>query len=161
MPNIVTLGRRLIPIEQIALVEPFDPTVNPQFKTDKAFKARVVLTNCDSVLTEDTPQAFAQAHGFRMLPEDSVATNPAIAFKVETFVPSEGFKPAKPYATRLMWHDRDGNERSKLLLTKPETVIELALRGETPPGPGEVEAPQRAVRPPASRRRSAGRPDPV
>src|SRR5579863_1918589 len=45
MQNIVTLGRRLIPIEHIAFVEPFDPAANSQFKTDKAYKARVVLIN--------------------------------------------------------------------------------------------------------------------
>ena len=47
MQNIVTLGRRLIPIEQIALVEAFNPAANSQFKTGKAFKARVVLINRD------------------------------------------------------------------------------------------------------------------
>lgn len=140
MQNIVTLGRRLIPIEQIALVEPFDPS-NPQFKPEKDFKGRVVLVNRDSVLTEATPQAFAQSHGFRMLPDDAVATNPAITFKVEMFTPTEGFKPTKPFATRLSWRDQDGNEQSKLLLTNPQTVIALALRGETQVA--EAETPKR------------------
>ena len=26
MPNVVTIGKRLIPLDQIAFVEPFDPT---------------------------------------------------------------------------------------------------------------------------------------
>jgi hypothetical protein len=90
MQNIITLGRRLIPIEHIALVEAFDPAANPQFKTGKAFKARVVLINRDSVLTEDTPQAFAQSHGFHMLPDDAVATNPAIKFQIEAFTHQAG-----------------------------------------------------------------------
>lgn len=76
MPNIISVGRRLIPSEQIALVESYDPAANPQFKTEKPFKTRVVLINRDSVLTEDTPQMFADANGFRLLVEDNVATNP-------------------------------------------------------------------------------------
>jgi hypothetical protein len=150
MQNIVTLGRRLVPIEQIAFVEPFDPAANPEFKPEKAYKARVVLLNRDSVLTEDTPQTFVKAHRFRMLSDDAVATNPAITFKVETFAPNEGFKPAKPYATRLMWRDQDGNEQSKLLLSKPETVIAVSVRGEAEPV--DAETPRRPVRPRAPRR---------
>jgi len=111
-------------------------------------------------LTEDTPQAFAQAHSLRLLPEDGIATNPAVSFKVETFAPRDGFKTTKPYATRLMWRDQDGNEQSKLLVTKPETVIALALRGEEP-GAAETQTPRRAARPPAARRRSGARPEPA
>lgn len=40
MENVVTFGRRLVPLEQIALVEPFDPAANPSFKTEKPYKAR-------------------------------------------------------------------------------------------------------------------------
>jgi hypothetical protein len=148
MTNIITIGRRLIPPEQIALVEPFDPSANPQFKNDKGFESRVVLINRESVLTEDTPQTFAQANSFRMLADDGVATNPAIKFKVETFAPTEGFKPAKPYVTRLLWRDQDGKEQSKLLLTKAETVIAVALRGENVPGPDPETARRPAPRPP-------------
>jgi hypothetical protein len=131
MQDVITLGRRLVPLEQIALVEPFDPASNPDFKPEKPFKARVVLLNRDTVLAEFTTQEFADAHGFRLLAEDGVAANPAIAFRVETFTPSENFTPTKPYATRLKWRDGEGNEHSKLLLTKPEAVIAVALRGET------------------------------
>jgi hypothetical protein len=127
--------RTNIPIEHIALVEPFDPAANPQFKNEKDFKARVVLLNRESVLTEDAPDAFAQANGFRMLADDGVATNPAIKYKVEMFSPREGFAPAKPFVTRLLWRDQDDNEQSRLLLTKPETVIAVVLRGETEPSP--------------------------
>jgi hypothetical protein len=155
MQNIVTLGRRLIPIEQIAMVEPFDPAANPQFKPEKTFKARVVLINRDSVLTEDTSQEFAKAHGFRMLPEDAVGINPMIKFKIETFAATDSFRPARPYATRLMWLDQDGNEQSKLLLSKPETVIAVALRGEAEAAPdtGQPEPPRRPAHSP---RRRAG-----
>jgi hypothetical protein len=54
------------------MVEPFDTAANPQFKFDKDFKARVVLINRESVLTEDTAQAFgemASACWSRMEPE--------------------------------------------------------------------------------------------
>lgn len=64
MKNVITLGKRLLPIEQIALVEPFDPSSNPDFKPEKDFKARVVLLNRDTVLTETSPQEFAAAQGF-------------------------------------------------------------------------------------------------
>jgi hypothetical protein len=111
-----------------ALVEPFDPSSNPDFKPEKEFEARVVLLNRDTVLTETTPQEFATAQGFRLLTEDNVAANPAIACSVESFEPTQSFKPAKPYRTRLNWRDQEGNEQSKLLLTKPETVLSLVLR---------------------------------
>ena len=74
----------------------------------------MILINRESVLTEDMPEVFAQANGFRMLADDGVATNPAIKFEVETFAVTEGFKPVKPYVTRLLWRDQDGNEQSKL-----------------------------------------------
>jgi hypothetical protein len=153
MQNVVTIGRRLVPVEQIALVEPFDPASNPEFKPEKPFKARVVLLNRDTVLTESTPQEFAETHGFRMLAEDNVVTNPALTFRVETFEPTETFKPTKPYLTRLKWRDQDGNEQSKLLLAKPETVIAIALRGETEPGSARKNSPQRPSRPRTARRR--------
>jgi hypothetical protein len=131
MQDVITIGKRLVPLEQIALVEPFDPASNPDFKPEKPFKARVVLLSRDTVLAEFTPDEFAREHGFRMLAEDGMAANPAVSFRVETFAPSEGFIPTKPYATRLKWRDGEGNEHSRLLLTKPEAVIAVALRGET------------------------------
>jgi hypothetical protein len=148
MENVITLGKRLLPIEQIALIEPFDPSNNPDFKPAKEFKARVVLLNRDTVLTETTPQEFASARGFRLLTEDNVAANPAIAFKVESFEPTETFKPTKPYLTRLKWRDQEGNEQSKLLLTKPDTVLALVLRR------AEADSPEKkTAKRPAKRRR--------
>ena len=123
--NIIAIGRKRFPIEEIALVEPFEPPAeqSPRFTSDKDFKARVVPIDRYNVLTEDTVEAFAEANKFRRLPDDNVATSPAVRFRVETFEPSEGFQPRKPYQSRLKWRDQDGNEQSKLLLTKPETVI--------------------------------------
>jgi hypothetical protein len=97
--NIIAIGRKRFPIEEIALVEPFQPPAEPQprFTSDKEFKTRVVLIDRYSVLTEDTVEAFAEANKFRRLPDDNVATNPAVRFRVETFEPSEGFQPRKPY----------------------------------------------------------------
>jgi len=97
MENVVTVGNRFIPLEQIALVEPFDPAAQTDFKVEKPYKGRIVLLNRESVLTESLPQEFAAAHGFRMLPADDIAFNPAVAFKVEKFVPTEDFKPDKAY----------------------------------------------------------------
>ena len=134
MENVITLGRRLVPVEQIAFVETFDPASNPQFKTDRAFKARVVLLNRDTVLTEQMVEELANAQAFRMLADDNLAANHRVAFSVESFSPTESFKPTKPYLTRLKWRDLDGNEQSKLLLTKPEAVIAVLLRGIEPAG---------------------------
>jgi hypothetical protein len=132
MANFVIVGRRLIPREHIAFVEPYDPNANPRFQTSRDFKGRVVMVNRDSILIEETPQAFADANGFRMLPMDKVATNPAVHFRVETFVPAEGFTPAKAFATRLLWRDLDGNDQSRLLLSDPETVLAIAVTGDAP-----------------------------
>ena len=151
MQNVVTIGKRLIPLEQIALVEPFDPASNPDFKSDKPFKARVVMLNRDTVLTESATAEFVELYGFRMLGEESVAVNPNVAFRVETFEPTESFKPEKPFATRLKWRDVDGSEHSKLLLTKPETVIAIVVRREAEPRP-DGKPPLRPIRSRPSRR---------
>lgn len=106
-----------------------------------------MLLNRDTALTEATPQEFAETHGFRLIAEDNVAANPAIAFRVETFTPTEDFKPAKPY--------QDGNEQSKLLLAKPETALAVVVRGEAEAGedrklparsPSRARPPRRAAR---------------
>jgi hypothetical protein len=148
MENVITIGRRHVPIEQIAYVEPFEPSANTDFQPEKPFKARVVLLDRDTVLTEATPQEFADAHGFRMLVEDTVATNPSVGFRVESFEPTEGFRPAKPYQTRLMWRDPTGKNHSKLLLTRPEAVIAVAVRGES----SEAGTERKRSRRPAQRR---------
>jgi hypothetical protein len=157
MENVITIGRRHVPIEQIAYVEPFEPSANSDFKPEKPFKARVVLLDRETVLTETTPQEFADAHGFRMLAEDNVATNPAVAFRVENFEPTDGFRPAKPYQTRLMWREPTGKSQSKLLLTQPETVIALALRGESLEAGVERKRPRRPAQRRTARPRAAAR----
>src|ERR1700733_12229310 len=58
--NIIAIGRKRFPIEEIALVEPFEPPAeqSPRFTSDKDFKARVVLIDRYNVLTEDSVEAF-------------------------------------------------------------------------------------------------------
>jgi len=153
MQDVITIGKRVIPVEQIAFVEPFDPASNPEFKSDKPYRARVVLLNRETVLTEETPQAFADARGFRLLAGDNMAVNPALAFRVETFTPSETFKPNKPYVTRLKWRDGEGSEHSKLLLSPPETVIAVVVRGDDEQRP-TVKGMRRPSRARAQRRGS-------
>jgi hypothetical protein len=144
--QVITLGKKLIPAEQIAFIEAFDPASNPEFKPERDFKGRVVLLNRDTVLTETTPQDFAAAHNMRLLADDNVAVGQTIAFRVETFTPTETFKPSKPYLTRLKWRDQDGNEQSKLLLTAPETVVnELSQRRKTS-APRSKPSPRRPAR---------------
>jgi hypothetical protein len=152
--NIIAVGRKRFPIEEIALVEPFEPPAeqSPRFTSDREFKTRVVLIDRYSLLTEDTVE---DANKFRRLPDDNVATNQAVRFRVETFELSEGFQPRKPYQSRLKWRDQDGNEQSKLLLTKPETVIAVVLRGEAAPAPDHQETPSEAAAPQRRTRKPA------
>jgi hypothetical protein len=116
MQDVISFGKRLVPFEQIAYIEPFDPAQNSQLNATKDFKARVVLLNRDTVLAEANPHELAEAHGLRYLDEDNIAVNPAVAFKVETFLATDDFKPEKPFQTRLKWRDQHGKEQSKLLL---------------------------------------------
>jgi hypothetical protein len=125
----ITIGKRLIPLEQIALVEPFVPTGNERMQTEKPFKTRIVLLNRDSVLTEEALDAFADQNSFRLLHEDGVATNPAVLFNVEAFEAAGNFKPTKAYRSRLLWRDQSGKVQSKLLLTTPEDILAIAVRG--------------------------------
>jgi hypothetical protein len=82
MENVITVGKRLLPVGQIALVEPFDPSSNPDFKPAKEFKARVVLLNRDIVLTETPPEAFAAAQGWwRPLAPEETGASPATGTK--------------------------------------------------------------------------------
>jgi hypothetical protein len=37
----VQMGRRLVPLEHIALIEPFDPSTQPQLRSERPFQARV------------------------------------------------------------------------------------------------------------------------
>lgn len=146
----IVIGKRHIPLEHIALVESFDPSAHPGMKTDKAFKARVVQVDRQSVLTEETVEAFAGTHGFRFVPGDQLATNPAIRFGVENFTPAEGFEPTKPFVTRLSWRDLDGDTQSKLLLSPPEAVLAAVVTGGKKP-----EAPDSKPRGGGSRRPTA------
>ena len=56
--KVITIGKRLVPGDQVAFVESFDPAANPEFKVKKDFKARVVLLNRDMILTDQNPQEF-------------------------------------------------------------------------------------------------------
>jgi hypothetical protein len=153
MNNIVTIGKRLIPVEQIAYVEPFDPAANPDFKPEKSYKARVVLQDRDAVLTEQTSREFAEAHELHLFAEDEVAVNRSITFKIETFEPTDNFNPTKPYRTRLKWSDASGADQSKLLVTPPETVIAGILKAKVL-APAPVK---RAARRPARGRKGSTR----
>jgi hypothetical protein len=125
----LSIGRRLIPVEQIALIEPFDEASRENLKSEKPFQTRVVLLNRESVLTEDALTVIAEQNGFRLLKEDGVATNPGVPFSVEAFEPVGDFKPTKAYRSRILWRDQSGKAQSKLLLTAPEDVLATAVRG--------------------------------
>lgn len=151
MANSITIGKRLVPFEQIALIEPFEPPAQNPLRSDRDFKSRIVLLNRDSILAEFEPLAFAEEHGFRMLLKDGTATNPCLHFGVETFEPSEDFQPSKPFQSRILWRDLDGNTQSKLLLTEADDVLAVAVRGEDA-SPLNGAEPKQAMKPSARRR---------
>lgn len=125
--KVIAIGKKLVPVEQVAFVEPFDPSVSPEFKPEKDYKGGIVMLNGDIVLTEQTPQEFAAEHELHLFTEDSVAVNRAIVFRVETFEPTESFKPAKPYKTRLKWRGLTGGEQSKLCSPRPRPLSRKSL----------------------------------
>lgn len=60
--TVLTIGRKLVPLAQVALVELFDPSANPAFRPEKEYKSRLVLLSRDIVLTEQTVDEFATEH---------------------------------------------------------------------------------------------------
>lgn len=81
--KVITIGKKLVSVEQVAFVEPFDPTANPEFKPEKDYKGRIVMLNRDIVLTEQTPQEFAAEHELHLFTEDILLdeaqdTNPVV-----------------------------------------------------------------------------------
>lgn len=157
MENVIRIAKRLIPIEQIALVEPFIAPTDPPLRTEKEFKARIVLLDRVSILSEETPEELAEAHNFRFVSKDRVATNPSVAFSVEEFEPAENFKPVKPFLSRLLWSDSNGNARSKLMLASPEELLSIVVRGEVGLDDGDLQsAPAKPKRKRASPARRTG-----
>ena len=149
MSNMFIIGRRLVPVDQVALVEEYQPGSSSRIQTSREFKARVVLINRDSILTEETVEAYAADKGFSVIPCEGVAINPRVRFRVETFEPAKGFTPTRPYRTRLIWSDLDGNDQSKLLLAEPEPVLDITLKpmvDQTPDTGTERKSPRAAGR---------------
>jgi hypothetical protein len=146
--KVLTIGKRLISTDQIALVEPFDPKANPEFRPEKDFKARIILLNRNAVLTEHTVAAFAEEHELHLLKDDDVAIKRGVFFKVESFTPSEKFNPIKPYLTRLKWVDPTGTDQSKPLVMSPEAVMAeiLGTKAETPAKKPAARRPARGRR---------------
>ncbi len=128
MNPVLRVAKRLLPIEEIALVEPFAPMAESPYPAGTLFQSRIVLLDKDGVLCEQLPENFADSMRFGWLAEDRVALNPAVRFAVEVFEPQEGFQPQKAFRTRLLWKDWEGTSRSKLLLATPESVLAVARR---------------------------------
>jgi hypothetical protein len=153
MFNVVRLSKRLVPVEHIALFEPFVPPTDPPLRTSREFKGRVVLLDRVSVLSEQTPEELSELYGFRFVKGDRVGTNPSIPYRVETFTPAENFRPTKEYLSRLVWNDREGNTQSKLMLSSPEELIAVAVRGESDADMSQVLPSPEAKRPRRARAR--------
>jgi len=156
MENVVTIGKRLIPLSEVALIEAYDPATS-KITSDRPFKARIVLVDRESVLAEETPESLAATHGFRVIEDEGVAVNPAIRFMVEHFAPGEDFRPKKAYRSRLVWRDQDGNTQSKLMLCEAEELVALVLSDAVRP-PVENRKPVARRRRGPSRRAVAGAP---
>ncbi|MGA2998763.1 hypothetical protein [Bradyrhizobium sp.] len=155
MSNVIQVARKILPIEQVVLVEPFVPPSDTPLRTTKEFLSRIVLLDRVSVLSEESPEDLAQSISFRFVTLDRVGTNPAIAFRLETFVPTDQFNPSRPYQSRLLWKDSEGNDRSKLMLAPPDELLAVVIRGEV--DPQEIVADNKPVRrrKPSNRRRVA------
>lgn len=156
MIETIQIGKRFVPLEQIVLLEPFDTAGQTKLFSEKPYQTRIVLIDRDSVLSEEPLAALAERHAFRVLPEDGIATNTAVHFSVETFERAEGFTPNKPYKSRLLWRGPSGEFESKLLLTEPEKVLAIAVRGEAPTSEGKE-----ASKPVRRKRRRASTPAPT
>jgi hypothetical protein len=133
MTDTIQVAKRILPVEQIALIEPFVRVEGAELRSTKEFKARIILLNKDSILSLDTPEQLAKAHAFRIIIADRVATNPAVGYWVEIFEPVESFQSARPFRTRLLWRGPDRMAHSKLLVASPETVLAVAVRGDRDP----------------------------
>lgn len=157
--NIVRSARHVLAIEQIALFEPFVAPSDPPLATDKKFASRIVFLDRSSVLSEETPEALSDAYGFRMVVADRVDTNPTVSFKVETFEPTENFAPSRPFSSRLCWKDQRGVTQSKLMVSSPESLVAIVVRGdeasETLQEPTLPFAPRKSQRPRGKRLRAA------
>jgi hypothetical protein len=149
----LTIGKRLVPLEHIVLVEPFDPSTQTRMQTDKAYQTRVYLLDRETILAEEPLATFVDKHGFRRLSEDGIAANANIFFRVEAYEAQDDFKTNKPYRSRLLWRGPDGQSFSKLLLASPENALAVIVRGEAEGSSPEGSKPNVTRRP--SRRRAA------
>jgi hypothetical protein len=112
-----------------------------------------VLIDRYNVLTEDTVEAFAEANKFRRLPDDNVATNPAVRFRVETFEPGVYTAQTLSVPSQMA---RSGRQRAKQAVadkTGDGDCRGLAWRSGSGAGsPGNAERSPCPVLGPISRR---------
>ena len=123
MANFLIVGRRHIPSGSVALIEPYVHPDHSIVRPMVRVYGRVILINRDSIVVGEHPISFSREHGFCWLSIDRVGLNPDIHFRVEDFLPQDGFVPSRAFASRLIWRDQDGNEQSKLLLSEPKTAL--------------------------------------
>ena len=142
--KVVRFPKSDIPVEQIVLFEPFVAPTDPPLRTNREFKTRVVLLDRTSILAEETPEQLAQDNSFRLVSGDQVALNPEINFRLESFAPTEGFQPSRPFLSRLIWKDNKGVSQSKLMLSEPEELVSVIVQGA--PAHKRMRRTQRARR---------------
>lgn len=130
MSDTIRVGKRLVPAEHIALLEPFVPSAQSPINSDKPFQTRIVLLDRESVLSEDAMDPLAESLSMKVIASERVAISRKLRFTIEGFAPSEGFKPTKDYKSRLVWRDLDGQPQSKLMLSEPDLLLAIAVRGD-------------------------------
>ena len=160
MENVVIVEGNYVPNEDIVLVEPFVPRTDSQPRSGPTYNSRVVRLQGDNFLIRMTPDEFAKKHDFRLLPEDNVAINPALAmkFRIQKFEPTATYSPDKPYLTRLTWPASNPDEaaRWKLLLTKPDDVYAMLHTKNPQPSASPDSTPDGPTRPGRQRRDPKG-----
>jgi hypothetical protein len=152
--SIITIRDSMIARDNIVLIEPFDPAKGSGISNPERFAGRLLFRDGNSMLTEQTPAAFAAEHGFRFLGKpDHIATNPDITFKVQKFdlVQAQSknpeFQPERSFATRLSW-GKGGPGESRLLQNDPPTVAAVVLLGQQDRNdPAPIGAAKPAARP--------------
>jgi hypothetical protein len=148
----IRIDNKRVLASNIAYVEHFDPADNPALTNAEEFLGRVHPTSKSerNFLTRLSPQEFEddKMGGFRYLPTDKLAFNPAVVVRIEDYDPAAAkpeFQTTKPYTARVVWIDpRTNDERSKLLQTDPDTLAATLwgtnAKRPNPRGPGPSTA---------------------
>lgn len=94
-------------------------------------------------MSEEAPEQLPKAHCFLWIEADKVVTKPNIILRRRDVHRTESFDPSKPFPSRLAWNDEEGNMQSKLMVTDPEALLAIVVRGGTENEANQVQTPVR------------------